>query len=70
MATTVLHVFQEEKQEDRDSHLAHWFGHPLSELPDEDGSWPVCFCGGRMYPMNKTENVTLVWHRREWRSKK
>jgi len=66
----VLHAFQESDQEAMAGHLDHWFG-----FPDAGPRWDrldpqiVCFCGGRIFPLQRDAGVVLVaavWHLEHW----
>lgn len=64
----VLHVFEEEKGVDRRAHVKAFFGViPITgdEFNPHDGSYVVCFCGGRIYKMGEgpeKEWIGAVWH--------
>ncbi len=66
----LLHVFQEDDQDQMAGHLEHWFGQP------EAGGhgWPaVCFCGASVIMLARDSKapggaVGAVWHYDIWRN--
>jgi hypothetical protein len=65
---TVIHVFEENSKSARSEHIKRYFGLAPGGLEDEweDGSYIICYCGGRLVPMGKdkeNKEVAAVWHK-------
>lgn len=69
----VLHVFDEDNEEEQALHMEHWFGYPeASPIFVEKDNHMVCYCGGRLVPLKRnvkdSSDVTVgaVWHLSAW----
>jgi hypothetical protein len=64
----VLHAFEENLTSSRNEHIKRYFGHtpPSGEEEREDGSFVICYCGGRIVPLGvdkNNEKIGAIWHR-------
>lgn len=64
---TVIHVFEENSKSARKEHVKRYFGLAPGgdEQEGDDGSYVICYCGGRIVPMGKDSEgieVGAVWH--------
>ncbi len=69
----VIHIFDEESDEDQKLHMEHWFGFPeVSPIFVDKDPQMVCYCGGRLFPLKRNVKdasdiqVAAVWHLASW----
>ena len=63
----ILHAFEETSKGARKEHLNRYFGIAKDGFddPHDDGSFVVCYCGGRLVPIgknNEDQQLSAVWH--------
>jgi len=67
----VIHVFQEDDEVGRDSHLRYWYGTVRPDVDSEDldeldelDEPVVCWCGGRHIKFRF--DTAVIWHVQSW----